>query len=166
MRTGWGSAGIALLHNGRLYIVNDNEERSFVAAFDARTGNELWRTEREAEASNWSTPFVWQNELRTEIVTTGSKKVRSYDTNGKLLWELTGMTSIHAVTPFASHGLLFVSSGYFPDPLRPTYAIKPGASGDISLKGEERATSSSRGRIRRWRPPIPRRSSSAISTTR
>jgi outer membrane protein assembly factor BamB len=139
MRQGWGSAASPVLHNGRLYIVNDNEEGSFVAAFDARTGTELWRTERAGEASNWATPFVWQNALRTEIVTTGSKKVRSYDTGGKLLWELSGMTSIHAVTPFASHGLLFVSSGYFPDSLRPTYAIKPGASGDISLKGEERS---------------------------
>ena len=139
MRMGWGTAASPVLHDGRLYIVNDNDERSFVAAFDARTGNELWRTEREGEGSNWSTPFVWRNELRTEIVTTGSKKVRSYDTRGALLWELAGMTSIHAVTPFASHGLLFVSSGYFPDPLRPTYAIKPGAAGDISLKGEERS---------------------------
>jgi outer membrane protein assembly factor BamB len=138
MRLGWGSAASPVLHAGRLYIVNDNDERSFIAAFDARTGAQLWRTDREGEGSNWSTPFVWQNDLRTEIVTTGSKKVRSYDTNGKLLWELAGMTSIHAVTPFASHGLLFVSSGYFPDPLRPTYAIKPGAAGDISLTGEAR----------------------------
>ena len=138
MRTGWGSAASPVLHDGRLYIVNDNEERSFIAAFDARTGNELWRTDRDGEGSNWSTPFVWRNDVRTEIVTTGSKKVRSYDLNGKLLWELSGMTSIHAVTPFASHGMLFVSSGYFPDSLRPTYAIRPGAAGDISLKGEER----------------------------
>ena len=91
------------------------------------------------KASNWSTPFVWQNDRRTEIVTTGTKGVRAYDLSGKLLWQLTGMTSIHAVTPFASHGLLFVSSGYFPDPKRPTYAIKPGATGDISLKGDERS---------------------------
>jgi outer membrane protein assembly factor BamB len=138
MRMGWGSSSSPVLDAGRLYIVNDNEERSFIAAFDARTGNELWRTDRPDEGSNWSTPFVWRNDLRTEIVTTGSKKVRSYDTNGRLLWELTGMTSIHAVTPIASHGLLFVSSGYFPDPLRPTYAIRSGAAGDISLKGEER----------------------------
>ena len=34
-----------------------------------------------------------------------------------------------------------VSSGYFPDPLRPTYAIRPGATGDISLKGEARTNS-------------------------
>jgi outer membrane protein assembly factor BamB len=137
MRTGWGTAASPVLHNGRLYIVSDNEARSFIAAFDARTGAEIWRTAREGEASNWSTPFVWQHAGRTEIVTTGSKKVRSYDTSGALLWELAGMTSIHAVTPVASHGLLFVSSGYFPDNPRPTYAIRPGASGDISLaKGE------------------------------
>jgi outer membrane protein assembly factor BamB len=134
MRTGWGTAASPVLHDGRLYIVSDNEERSFIAAFDARTGAELWRTERPSEASNWSSPFIWQTGHRTEIVTTGSRKVRSYDTNGALLWELAGMTSIHAVTPIASHGLLFVSSGYFPDTPRPTYAIRPGARGDISLE--------------------------------
>jgi len=137
MRTGWGTAASPVLHNGRLYIVNDNEGGSFVAAFDARTGTQVWRTDREAEGSNWSTPFIWTNERRTEIVTTGSKKVRSYSTDGALLWELAGMTTIHAVTPIASHGLLFVSSGYFPDTPRPTYAIRPGASGDISLKAGE-----------------------------
>jgi outer membrane protein assembly factor BamB len=137
MRTGWGTAASPVLHNGRLYIVNDNEDRSFIAAFDARTGAQLWRTAREDERSNWATPFVWQNEQRTEIVTTGTRKVRSYDTNGNLLWELAGMTSIHAVTPVAGHGLLFVSSGYFPDNPRPTYAIRPGAKGDISLKAGE-----------------------------
>ena len=134
MRTGWGTAASPVLHDGRIYIVNDNEDRSFIAAFDARTGAQVWRTDRDGEASNWATPFVWQNERRTEIVTTGTKKVRSYDTSGRLLWELAGMTSIHAVTPVAGHGLLFVSSGYFPDNPRPTYAIRPGASGDISLE--------------------------------
>jgi outer membrane protein assembly factor BamB len=137
MRTGWGTAASPVLHNGRLYIVSDNEEGSFIAAFDARTGAQVWRTDRDAEGSNWSSPFIWTNDRRTEIVTTGSKKVRSYDINGVLLWELAGMTTIHAVTPIASHGLLFVSSGYFPDTPRPTYAIRPGASGDISLKAGE-----------------------------
>jgi len=137
MRTGWGTASSPVLHGGQIYIVNDNEDRSFLAAFDARTGAQLWRTDRPDEGSNWSTPFVWQNDQRTEIVTTGTKRVRSYDTNGRLVWELAGMTSIHAVTPVAGHGLLFVSSGYFPDNPRPTYAIRPGAAGDISLKPGE-----------------------------
>ena len=41
MRMGWGSAASPVLHDGRLYIVNDNEERSFIAAFNARTGEQL-----------------------------------------------------------------------------------------------------------------------------
>ena len=131
-RNGWGSGASPVLHRGRLYIVCDNDDQSFVAAFDAETGRELWKVNRK-EGTNWSTPFVWENDQRTELITTGSDKVRSYDLNGTLLWEFAGMSTITIPTPFARHGLLFISSGYVADQLRPTYAIKPGASGDISL---------------------------------
>ena len=53
------------------------------------------------EGTNWSTPFVWENERRTEIVTAGTDHVRSYDLDGKLLWELSGMSTISIPTPFA-----------------------------------------------------------------
>ena len=124
------------LHNGRLYLVNDNTTQSFIAAFDARTGRELWRTSRE-EAQSWATPFVWENALRTEIVTASTNKVRSYDLDGRLLWELKGMTILATPSPFAAHGLVYISSGYPGQAPRPVYAIRPGASGDISLKEGE-----------------------------
>jgi len=136
VRNGWWHAASPIIHRDRVYIVNDNDERSFIAAYDKKTGDEIWRTVRE-EGSNWTTPFVWENGLRTEIVTAGTKKVRSYDLNGKLLWEFSGMASIDIPTPLAAHGLLFITSGYPADPLRPAYAIRPGASGDISLKKGE-----------------------------
>jgi hypothetical protein len=43
------------------------------------------------------------------------------------------MSSITIPTPYAEHGLLYISSGYVMDPQKPAYAIRPGASGDISL---------------------------------
>ena len=132
----WGTAASPVLHKDRLYIQNDNEEKSYLVALDKRSGEEVWRAERE-EKSNWSTPFVWVNDQRTEIVTSGKGKVRSYDLNGKLLWELRGMSSITIPTPFARHGLLYVSSGYILDKTRPIYAIRPGASGDITLKDDQ-----------------------------
>lgn len=138
VRMGWGSSASPALHDGRLYVVNDNEKQSYLAAFDAKTGKELWRVARP-EASNWSTPFVWQNKQRTEIITTGSKGVRSYDTGGKLLWELTGMTSIHAATPLAVGEQLFISSGYPADSYKPVYAIRPGANGNITPPSEQRS---------------------------
>lgn len=137
----WGTAASPVLHKERLYIVNDNEENSFLVALDAKTGKEIWRVERK-ESSNWATPFVWENEQRTEIITSGKNKVRSYDLDGKLLWELSGMSKIVIPTPFAKHGLLYIGSGYVLDPTRPMFAIRPGASGDITLKTGETSNSS------------------------
>jgi outer membrane protein assembly factor BamB len=131
-RWGWGPAASPVLHKGRVYIVNDNDEKSFLTAVDAKTGDEVWKVARK-EKSNWATPFVWENEKRTEIVTPGTGRVRSYGLDGKLLWELDGMSSISIPTPSAGHGLLYVSSGYVMDWKRPLFAIRPGASGDISL---------------------------------
>ena len=131
-RNGWGTASSPVLHDGRLYLVVDNEERSWVAALSAETGAEAWRTERD-EGSNWSTPYVWENAERTELVTTGTDRVRSYDLDGRLLWELAGMSSIVVPTPVAADGLLYLESGYIADFFRPVYAVRPGASGDVSL---------------------------------
>jgi outer membrane protein assembly factor BamB len=80
---------------------------------------------------------VWENDLRTEIVTTGTVKVRSYSLEGKLLWELQGMSTLTIPSPFVKHGMVYISSGYPGGALRPVYAIRPGASGDISLKEGE-----------------------------
>ncbi len=135
-RQEFASAASPVLHKDRLYIVNDNSTQSFLAAFDKRTGAQIWRVVRD-EVESWSTPFVWENALRTEIVTAGMRKVRSYDLDGKLLWELAGMTGNVVPTPFAGPGLVYVSSGYPGAHPRPVYAIRPGASGDISLKPGE-----------------------------
>lgn len=135
-RLGWGSAASPVVHKDRVYIVNDNEKRSFMSCLDAKTGNQIWEIERD-EKSNWATPFVWENDKRTELVVPGTKRVRSYDLDGKLLWELGGMSNITIPTPFTRHGLLYVGSGYVMDKKKPLFAIKPGASGDISLKDGE-----------------------------
>jgi len=135
-KLGWGTAASPVLHQGRLYVVNDNEKESFLVALDAATGNQIWRVPRD-EKSNWATPFVWENELRTELVIPGSRKVRSYSLDGEMLWELGGMSSIAIPTPFTQHGLLYVCSGYVLDRRKPIFAIKPGALGDISLKDKE-----------------------------
>lgn len=136
-RMGWGTAASPVLHKDRLYVINDNEEKSYLLALDKMTGKEIWRIDRD-ERSNWATPFIWENEMRTELVTAGTNRVRSYDLDGKLLWELSGMSSITIPTPFARHGLLYVCSGYVGDfTRRPVFAIRPGASGDISLGKDE-----------------------------
>jgi outer membrane protein assembly factor BamB len=136
-RFGWGPAASPALHGDRLYLLDDNEEQSYLTALDKKTGQEIWKTPRD-EKSNWATPFIWKNSERTEIVTAATGRVRSYDLDGKLLWELKGMSVIAIPTPFAGPDFLYVSSGYVLDPaIKPIYAIRPGATGDISLTGDE-----------------------------
>ena len=129
----WGSASSPVLHEEKLIVLYDNEEESWIAALDKRTGEELWRTARD-EVSSWATPYIWEHEQRTEIVTSGMNQIRSYDLDGTLLWHMNGRMSWAAIaTPFSSHGLVYVNSGYFQDQHKPVYAIRPGADGDISL---------------------------------
>ena len=53
----WGFASSPVIHNGRVILQADVQKGSFVAAFDVRTGKELWRTPR-ADVPTWSTPAV------------------------------------------------------------------------------------------------------------
>ncbi len=133
IRGGWGPGSSPVLHKDRIYWVNDNEKDSFFVALDKRTGDEIWKVERQ-EKSNWSTPYIWENGQRTEIVTIGTNKVRSYNLEGKVLWELTGTSGLVSLMPVSKHGLLYLGAGYHYGPL---YAIRPGASGDISLADGE-----------------------------
>jgi len=140
-RNGWGTAASPVLHGERLYVVNDNEEESFLIALDRRTGEPIWRVERD-EKSNWATPYIWKNDLRTEIVTPGTGKTRAYGLDGELLWEFGGMSSHTIPTPLAAHGLLFVTSGYINTLVRPLFAVRPGARGDITLSEDQTSNAS------------------------
>jgi len=107
-------------------------------ALDKRSGNELWRKARDAR-SNWSTPYLWKNRIRTELVTTGGKKMRGYDPQtGEVLWEMdaTGRTSATAV---GNAELLYVDSveWFMGSPVR-LAAVRAGGAGDISLKAGEK----------------------------
>src|SRR5262245_34468474 len=135
VRGGWGTGTSPVLYKDRLYVVNDNEDKSFLVALDRRTGKQVWRGER-AEKSNWSTPYVWENHKRAEPVTIGTGKVPSYGLDGNVLLELAGTSGLVSLMPVAKHGLLYLGAGYHYGPL---YAIRPGASGNISLGAEERS---------------------------
>ncbi len=136
MQSGWGTATSPLLYNNVLYMQIDNEENSFLAALDAKTGEEKWRISRE-EKSNWSTPIIWENSLRTELVTAGVT-VRSYNPeNGELHWEFNtggGRSSASAIT---FNDMIFLGNERRGSDGGILFGIKAGASGDITLQRDE-----------------------------
>jgi outer membrane protein assembly factor BamB len=137
MMFGWGTGSSPILVGDKVYIQCDNEEKSFLVALDKKTGLDVWRIERD-EKSNWSTPYIWKNKLRTELIAAGGGQMRSYDPqSGKLLWSMQGYGRT-ATTPVGNADLLFVDSYDRVTGFNGIYAaIRPGASGDISLKEDE-----------------------------
>lgn len=132
----YGAAASPVVHDGQVIVVYDNLEASWIAAFDALTGDQRWRTPRD-ETNSWATPFVWTNPIRTEIVTPGENRNRGYSLDGELLWEFDGaMGKLVIPSPFAAHGLCYITSGFVGDRHRPTFALRPGASGDIAAAGD------------------------------
>ena len=135
----YGAAASPVICGDLVIMVYDNQEDRYIAAFDARTGEQRWRTARPAQTardrrSTWATPFVWENDQRTEIVTSDYRGIRSYDLGGNLLWKLEGPTSNLVIpSPFAAHGMVYVTSGYVGDREQPVYAIRPGAKGETSV---------------------------------
>ena len=141
----FGTASSPVVHDGRVYQLHDNDGESFFAALDAKTGHEIWKVKRTdlaaRLASGWATPLVWPHDGRTEIVTIGRGFVISYDTSGRELWRLKGMAQ-STPSPIVADGLLYVGSGSQGEANRPLVAVKPGATGDITLKEGETSNAS------------------------
>jgi outer membrane protein assembly factor BamB len=132
----WGTGSSPVMHGELVFIQCDNDKDSFLVALDKKSGDEVWRVERD-EGSNWATPFIWKNSQRTELVVGGGTKMRSYDpASGKLLWEMAASGRC-SPSPVAMGDLLYVGSADRLTGQRGIVAaIKAGASGDISLDGE------------------------------
>lgn len=131
----WGFASSPIIHGGRLIVQADVQKGSFVAAFDVRTGRELWRTPR-SDVPTWSTPAVVSMNGREQVIVNGWKHIGGYDIEtGKEVWRMTGGGDIPVPTPITGHGLVFITNAH--GKMSPIYAIKPTASGDISLKEGE-----------------------------
>lgn len=128
-RNSFGEGGSPALHGDVLVVQWDHEGDDFIAAFDKRTGRELWRRERD-ELTTWSTPLVVVHGGRTQVVANASNRIRSYDLHtGDQLWECGGMTQNVIPTPVTDGALVYALSGFRGAAL---LAIRLGRSGDLT----------------------------------
>ena len=129
--TQWGHASSPIIYKNTVIVQCDRSKDSYIAAYDLKTGNEVWKTRRE-EISSWGTPTVYFGPTRDELITNATKFIRAYNpANGEELWRLAPNSEITVGTPVVMDNLIFISNGYAP--LQPIYAIKPGGNGNISI---------------------------------
>lgn len=132
-----GQRELPVIYRDRVIVQCDTQNNDFLLAFNAATGEPVWRTVRE-ELPSWSTPTIYPRPGGAEIVTNAPNFVRGYDAEtGKERWRLGGSSKITAPTPVCSDDLIVVASGRRPE--APLFVIRAGASGDITLRGGETA---------------------------
>jgi outer membrane protein assembly factor BamB len=127
----WGFASSPVLHDSKVIIQADVQKNSFLAAFDAKTGKELWRTPRQ-DVPTFGTPAVLPNgEGGLQVVVNGWKHMGGYDlSTGKERWRLAGTGDIPVPTPVFANGLIVLTAAHGGG--RPIYAIRPDAKGDLN----------------------------------
>ncbi len=127
---GWGTGSSPVIYNDILYVQVDNEVSSFIVALNAKTGEQKWKMDRD-EKTNYSTPIVWENSIRNELVTTG-KIARSYDLlTGEILWELEMDGGYSIPSPVATEDILYLGNANEKE-VGTLFAVKAGAEGEVT----------------------------------
>ncbi len=127
----WGTGSSPVVYKDMLYIQVDNEENSFLVALDAATGDEIWKANRD-EKTNYSTPMIWKNSVRTELVV-GGKTARSHDPlTGEILWELDVAGYYNIPSPVADNEFIYLGNTEWRDIPGTFFCVKAGAEGDIT----------------------------------
>jgi outer membrane protein assembly factor BamB len=131
----WGFASSPVVHEGVIILQVDVQKDSFLGAFDAKTGRELWRTAR-SDVPTFATPTVHRVGNQTQVIVNGWRHIGAYDfRTGEEIWKLRGTGDIPVPVPLVGHGLVFLTSAHGPG--APVYAVKETARGDISLGAGE-----------------------------
>ena len=145
----WGSASSPIIYRGLVIVQADQQQGSFIAAYDVASGDEVWRTARDV-ISSFSTPTVYEGDDRTELITNGPERIYGYDPlSGEPLWMLRGSSFNTTPTPVIGNGRFFLASGYR---IRPIFAIRPVPTATSRCRRTKRPASSSPGARRASAP--------------
>ena len=129
-RNTFGEGSSPVLYDNTLVIVQDHERNSFITALDKRTGDVLWKTDRD-ERTTWFSPIIVENDGKPQVITTGTNRVRSYDlATGELVWDGDGLTANSIPSPVAADGFVYLMSGFRGSEFRAVHLAK--ATGDIT----------------------------------
>jgi outer membrane protein assembly factor BamB len=131
----WGFSSSPIIHKGKVILQCDFLGDGFIATYDVKTGEEIWKVKRDEEAT-WSSPTVFEKDGKTQIVVNGWKHMGGYDfETGKEIWKMSGGGDIPTPTPVIAHDLIFINNAH--GRYSPIYAVKTDAAGDITLGEDE-----------------------------
>ena len=131
----WEFASSPIIYQGKVVIQCDVMENSFLALYDVRTGDELWKMDRD-EYPGWCTPNIYVSNGKPRIAVNGYKHRGGYDfESGVEIWKMSGGGDIQIPTPIIGEDLVYFNSAHGAQ--SPIIAVMKDATGDITLSNEE-----------------------------
>lgn len=128
-RLSFGEGSSPVIHDEKLIVTRDLDSQSYITVLNAKTGETIWRKERD-EPSCWATPIVVEHEGTEQLITNAHNRVRSYDlANGDLIWECGGQVSNVTPSPVTDGEAVYCMSGYRGSSVM---ALPLDATGDIT----------------------------------
>ena len=107
-----GEGSSPVVHDGKIVLVRDHAGQSTIEVLNATNGKTIWKKDRD-EKNAWATPAVATHDGVTQVITTASKKVRSYNLNdGEIIWKAEGLTGNCTPCPIVDGKVVYCMSGY------------------------------------------------------
>ncbi len=133
-----GPGSSPILYGDLLILTFDGFDFQYVAALDKRTGETVWRTDRNIEYGTddgdmkkaYVTPTIVDFGGRKQLVSPSAGATLAFDpSSGKELWRVQSGGMNAAARPLFGHGLVYATSAYQGYQL---FAVRPEGTGDIS----------------------------------
>jgi outer membrane protein assembly factor BamB len=105
-----GMAVSPVYAEGNVILLIDTPEEAYLAAYDARTGKQVWKKERPIGfLGSYATPSVYEPANGpAQVVVAGAVELTGYQaTTGERLWWARGVTNAPAVLPLVANGSVY-----------------------------------------------------------
>ncbi len=110
-RDEYGAGSSPILYKDKVIINQDHDIDSFVMALNASNGKPVWKTPRPDAVRSYSTPALWSNNGRDELLVAGALELTAYDPNdGKKIWWINGLARIVIPTPVPLGDTVYMAS--------------------------------------------------------
>jgi outer membrane protein assembly factor BamB len=107
----FGASSSPVLIDDKVILNEDHDIDSFLIALDQQTGKVIWKTSRIEATRSYSTPVVFDNAGRTEILVAGALRLTAYDpATGRELWWFDGLSRLVDSTPMIVNGQIYFAT--------------------------------------------------------
>lgn len=159
----FGAPSSPIIVDDMVVLVEDHDNDSFLAAFDIKTGETRWRTDRSFYRRNYNSPVVWEQGGEKQVVVAGTAQVTAYDAqSGALRWFIRDGSRVISATPVVGENQLYVAnSGGGEETNLPSFATVA-AGADANKNGELEAAELPNSLVKRFIDQFDRNDSGGL----